>query len=124
FYFRKSLIASCGYYETHFFTAADYEFMTRYLFYYKVEAIYLPKLIVKMRMGGMSNISIVRRRRANRRDYLAMKKNNIPFPLFISLLKPLIKLHQYRSRLVNLFSFSFNRPMEAQFIGSPKPTGI
>ncbi len=95
FYFRRSLLDTCGYYETHFFTAADYEFMTRYLYYHKVSAAYVPKLIVKMRNGGMSNGSIFGRLRANRRDYLAMKKNRVPMPLVVSFLKPMIKLHQY-----------------------------
>jgi hypothetical protein len=34
-----------------------------------------------MRMGGQSNNTIKSRLRANRRDYLAMKRNRIPFPL-------------------------------------------
>lgn len=95
FYISRELIARCGFYETHFYTAADYEFMTRYLYHHKVEANYLPKLIVKMRTGGMSNGNFARRLRANRRDYLAMKKNNIPFALIVSILKPLRKIHQY-----------------------------
>jgi glycosyltransferase len=95
FYFRRSLLERCGYYETHFFTAADYEFMTRYLYYYKTSAAYIPKLIVKMRSGGMSNGNVLRRLRANRRDYLAMKKNRVPMPFVVAFLKPMIKLHQY-----------------------------
>ena len=43
----------------------------------------------------MSNGNIARRLRANRRDYLAMKKNHIPFALLVSILKPLRKLRQY-----------------------------
>ena len=86
FYFRRQLLNTCGYYETHFFSAADYEFMTRYLYYYKTSAAYIPKLIVKMRSGGMSNGNIFRRLRANRRDYLAMKKNRVPMPFVVSFL--------------------------------------
>ncbi|MBK8521405.1 MAG: glycosyltransferase [Chitinophagaceae bacterium] len=105
FYFRSSLLETCGYYETHFFTAADYEFMTRYLYYYKVSAAYVGKLIVRMRNGGMSNSNIFSRLRANRRDYLAMKKNRVPMPFVVSFLKPLIKLHQYTNMgLVRFFT--------------------
>ena len=98
FYFRRALLEKFGNYETHYFTAADYEFMARYLFYFRVKAAYIPKLIVKMRTGGMSNRTIYQRLRANRRDYLAMKRNRIPFPLLVAWLKPLIKLHQFRRR--------------------------
>lgn len=98
FYFRRSLLDKYGYYETHYFTASDYEFMARYLFYFRVNACYIPRLIVKMRTGGMSNKTIYQRLRANRRDYLAMKRNRIPFPFIVSLLKPLSKLHQFKKR--------------------------
>jgi len=96
FYFRKKLLDICGFYETHYFTSADYEFMARYLYHFKVSAWYIPKLIIMMRRGGVSNGNIFRRLRANRRDYLAMKKNKIPFAFFVSFLKPLLKLHQYK----------------------------
>lgn len=96
FYVKRSLIEKYGGYETHYFTAADYEFMSRYLYKYKVSATYLPSLIVRMRTGGASNVNLKQRLRANRRDYLAMRRNKIPFPLIASILKPLIKVHQFR----------------------------
>lgn len=95
FYIKRSLVERCGYYQNHYYTAADYEFMARYLYKNKVSAYYLPKLIVKMRMGGQSNSGLRQRLRANRRDYLAMKKNDIPFAFFVSILKPLIKVNQF-----------------------------
>ncbi len=97
FYIKHSLIAKYGGYENHYFTAADYEFMSRYLFKHNVTACYLPKLIVRMRAGGASNINIKQRLRANRRDYLAMKRNKIPLALIVSILKPLSKLHQFKN---------------------------
>lgn len=98
FYIKKSLIEQFGGYENHYFTAADYEFMVRYLFKHNISSYYLPKLIVKMRMGGASNKNFNQRLRANRRDYLAMKKNLIPMPFIVSILKPLIKVHQFSFR--------------------------
>lgn len=95
FYIKRALVEEFGGYESHYFTAADYEFMSRYLFHHWVNAFYIPKLIVKMRVGGQSNKNFQQRFRANRRDYLAMKKNNIPFAFFVSILKPLSKLHQF-----------------------------
>lgn len=124
FYIRKNLVEKCGFYETHFYSAADYEFMTRYLYYFQVKARYLPKLIVKMRSGGMSNGSISRRLRANRRDYLAMKKNHIPFALIVSILKPLSKLYQYRNRMRNPFQFFPSRNERPDFIPSQKNTAL
>ncbi|HTB53374.1 MAG TPA: glycosyltransferase family 2 protein [Ferruginibacter sp.] len=95
FYVRKEIVDQLGEYESHFFTAADYEFMSRLLYLYRISAYYLPMLTVKMRTGGASNVSFYSRFRANRRDYLSMKKNKMPFPFIVSLLKPLSKLNQY-----------------------------
>lgn len=96
FYFKRELLEMNGYYETHYFSAADYEFMARYLFYFRASAYYVPRLIVRMRSGGMSNGNILRRLRANRRDYLAMKRNRIPFAFIVSWIKPFRKLLQYK----------------------------
>lgn len=103
FYIRRELIEKYGGYEPHYFTAADFEFMARYLYRFKISSYYLEKLIVKMRVGGASNESISRRLRANRRDYLAMKKNKIPYPLIVSILKPLIKMPQFYNALFYKF---------------------
>ena len=100
FYVRRNLIEKYGPYENHYFSAADYEFMARYLFKHKVSATFLDEMIIKMRTGGMSNGNLKRRLRANRRDFLAMKKNNIPFSFFVSILKPLIKIPQFRNKFV------------------------
>lgn len=99
FYIRRSVVEKYGNYENHYFTAADYEFMSRYLYLHKINACYLPAMIVKMRNGGASNRSLYGRLRANRRDYLAMKKNRIPFAFLVSILKPLIKIPQFKSSL-------------------------
>lgn len=97
FYIRRELISQYGSYENHYYTAADYEFMARYLFLHKVSAQYVDTMLVKMRAGGLSNENFKSRLRANRRDFLAMRKNKIPFSFFVSILKPLIKLPQFNS---------------------------
>lgn len=95
FYIRREVLSEGGGYITHYFSSADYELMARYMYHYRISATYLPKLFIKMRVGGQSNLTLKGRLRANRRDYLAMKINCIPFPFLVSLLKPIIKMHQY-----------------------------
>jgi len=98
FYFKRNLIQRFGLYDLFFKTASDYEFMLRYMYRNNASAYYLPKMLVTMRIGGMSNISLKNRIAANRNDRLAMEANGIPFPFLVSLLKPLSKLHQYISK--------------------------
>lgn len=97
FYLKRELIRQYGLYENHYYSAADYEFMARYLYKHRISSTYLEQMVVKMRSGGLSNGNLWRRLRANRRDYLAMKKNNIPFSFYVSILKPLGKIHQYKN---------------------------
>jgi len=104
FYIRRELIEQYGLYENHYYTAADYEFMARYLFLYKISSHYLDAMLVKMRSGGLSNITLKSRFRANRRDYLAMKKNRIPFSFIVSILKPLQKIPQFNSSRAKQYS--------------------
>ncbi|MEO6844250.1 MAG: hypothetical protein ABI184_03695, partial [Ginsengibacter sp.] len=85
-------------------TAADYEFMARYLYLNKISSQYLDAMLVKMRSGGLSNVTFKSRFRANRRDYLAMKKNRIPFSFIVSILKPLQKIPQYNSSRAKQYS--------------------
>jgi len=104
FYIRRKLIDQYGLYENHYYTAADYEFMARYLFLHKVSSKYIDAMLVKMRNGGISNGNFKSRFRANRRDFLAMKKNKIPFAFIVSILKPILKLPQYNSSYAKQFS--------------------
>lgn len=110
FYIRRELIHKFGLYENHFYSAADYEFMARYLFKHRCSSAYLEEIIVKMRRGGMSNGNLKRRLRANRRDYLAMKRNKIPFSFFVSILKPISKIHQYKTSLIAQARANLKKP--------------
>lgn len=109
FYVRREIVEQLGGYETHYFSAADFELMTRYLYKHRISSYYLPELLVKMRTGGMSNGSLKKRFRANRRDYLALKQNKVPFPFVVSMIKPLRKLPQY----IGLFHPTKEREMPA-----------
>lgn len=116
FYIRREKVKEYGLYENHFFTAADYEFMARYLYTHRCSATYIDQIIVKMRSGGASNGNLKRRLRANRRDYLAMKKNKIPFAFIVSFLKPISKLHQYKSSLLTRARLSLVRKPDVKYI--------
>jgi hypothetical protein len=52
-------------------------------------------ILVKMRMGGTSNSSLLNRIKANKEDGLAWTKNQLNKPLFIRIKKPLLKVRQF-----------------------------
>lgn len=95
FYVKRELFDRLGAYKHEFGSAADYELMIRFLHKHRVKATFLTDVIVKMRVGGMSNSSVKNRVAANRADLAAMEVNGIRFPRIAAFLKPLRKLPQF-----------------------------
>jgi glycosyltransferase involved in cell wall biosynthesis len=95
FFLRRELLAKYGYYRLDFSSAADYEFMLRYLLKYQVKAQYIPEILVKMRTGGKSNLSLKQRLIANRFDRKAWDVNGLKPRPWTLILKPISKIGQY-----------------------------
>jgi glycosyltransferase involved in cell wall biosynthesis len=95
FFLRRELLEKYGYYRLDFSSAADYEFMLRYLLKYQVKARYIPDVLVKMRIGGKSNLSLKQRLIANRFDKKAWDVNGLKPRPWTLILKPLSKIGQY-----------------------------
>lgn len=98
FFVRRSVYEEAGLFNLGLRSAADYEIMLRILFKHSMQPYYIPKVIVKMRTGGMSNASFRNRFRANREDRLAWKLNGLTPYFFTLYLKPLRKITQFLIR--------------------------
>lgn len=95
FYVKKSIFEALGNYSLDYDSAADYELMVRFLYKYHIKAVFLNKLLVNMRTGGMSNASLKHRYSALVNDYKALKVNNVPFALIAIFFKKISKLKQF-----------------------------
>ncbi len=94
-FLKKEVYEKHGYFNLDLKSAADYELMLRFLYKERIKPVYLPKIIVKMRQGGISNQSLKHRIKANKEDRKAWKINGLKMPFFLPILKPLRKIHQY-----------------------------
>jgi glycosyltransferase involved in cell wall biosynthesis len=95
FFVRRQIYEKYGLFNINLGSAADYELMLRFLLKHKITAAYLPEVVVKMRIGGMSNVSLKNRIHANRMDRMAWKVNGLkPYPWTIWM-KPIRKLGQF-----------------------------
>lgn len=95
FFAEKYCYDKYGNFNTSFRLAADYELMLRFLHKHKIKAMYIPEVLVKMRVGGESNKSLLNRIKANLEDRRAWKANGLR-PNFLTLVrKPLGKINQY-----------------------------
>ena len=94
-FLRKSCYDKFGSFNTSFRTAADYELMLRMIHKHEIQVAYLPAVLVKMRVGGVSNVSLMNRIKANREDRRAWIVNDLKPGLFTLFRKPLSKIGQY-----------------------------
>ncbi len=94
-FIRKKCFEDFGNYNLKYHSAADYDLILRFLYKHQIKTSYLPRILMKMRVGGLSNQSLKNRLRANREDREAMKVNGISFAALVSVLKPLRKIKQF-----------------------------
>ena len=73
FYVRRSVYERLGLFETKFRIAADYESILRILGRGGAKPAYLPHVLVRMRLGGVSNRSLRSMLLKSREDYAAMQ---------------------------------------------------
>jgi glycosyltransferase len=94
FYVRRDVYSRFGTFDTRYRIAADYENMLRILWRGRVHAAYIPEVLVRMRLGGVSNVSLFNMLHKSREDYAAMRQNGIG-GLQTLLLKNVTKLPQF-----------------------------
>lgn len=83
--------------------AADYEFLIRVIGRDKIRVKYIPKVLVRMRLGGETNKSIKNIIKQNYEIIRAAKKNGFNFPVAWFVFKKLkIKIKEYKSVSLSL----------------------
>ncbi len=75
FYVKKKVYDQYGLFNTNFRIAADYDTMLRFLGKYRISTMYLPEVMVKMRVGGASNRSLKNIIRKSKEDMQAIRDN-------------------------------------------------
>ncbi len=97
-YLRKEIYERFGCFRVDMGSGADYELLVRMMYKHNIRVGYIPKILVKMRLGGKSNSSLQNRLAANRSDYHAWIENQITPPFALRFTKPMRKLPQYFRR--------------------------
>ncbi len=97
-YIRRSAYERYGLFNMQLKVSADYELMFRFLYKHRLKAQYVPKVLVRFRLGGVSNRSLGHIWRANVEVYRAWRMNGERVSPLIILRKPLAKLGQMLRR--------------------------
>lgn len=94
FFMKRTLYAKLGGFVESFKISGDYESLVRYFLSDELNAYYLPEVICKMKMGGVSNRSLSNILVKMREDFAIMKMHGLPaFRCLIC--KNIIKLKQF-----------------------------
>lgn len=76
-FIRKPIIDKLGGYDTSLRIAADYDAILRWFTRGQITPAYIPRVLVKMRVGGVSNKNLARILQKSREDLTAMRRNNV-----------------------------------------------
>ncbi len=78
FYMKRELYQKYGLFDLSFRIAADYDSLLRYLWLNNMKMSYLPKVLIKMRVGGASNGSLKNIIQKTKEDIKALSNNGVP----------------------------------------------
>lgn len=96
FFIRRRVLGRVGPFEAGYRFAADFDFMLRALHVQQLRSTYLSRELVKMRVGGETNSSVMNVLKGNIEAYKSCRKYGLGVsPLFIAK-KIFRKLPQYR----------------------------
>lgn len=95
FYVKRSVYENYGYFNLNYPLAADFELMLRFVERYDIKLIYLPKHIVKMRLGGATSKNLKNIYQQNKECYRAFKENGLKVSPFYIVYRMLPKIKQF-----------------------------
>lgn len=98
FFVRKQVYEKYGYFNLQLKLAADFELMLRFLEKFKVSTYYIPRPLVKMRLGGATNNSFKNIFIQNIECYQSFKKNNLSISIFYPFKRLFPKILQFIKR--------------------------
>lgn len=96
-FIKKNIYTEYGLYKTDYIIAADYELLTRFYWKHGVSSRYLPKVMIKMRSGGLSTRNLRSNIILNREIVRACRENGIKtniFKVYSKYFKKILQLHK------------------------------
>lgn len=76
-YLRREVYERFGDYDINFGISADYDFILRYFSQATGKLVYIPEVLYKMRLGGVSNRNWAKIRQKMEEDMFAIRRNHV-----------------------------------------------
>lgn len=77
FYVRRHVYERYGRFDLNYRLAADFELMLRFLEKHRIRSVYIPRVLVKMRLGGATNQSLANIFKQNVEIYRSARQHQI-----------------------------------------------
>lgn len=94
-FLRKEVYNKTGLFDLNFKLAADYEYLLRIFKSKQFKSLYIPRIFVKMRLGGATNKNLANIFSGNIEIINAWKKNGIKMPLYFFIFKLAKRIIQF-----------------------------
>ncbi|MCW1931830.1 glycosyltransferase family 2 protein [Pararhodobacter zhoushanensis] len=95
-YLRRDVYDHYGTYDIKFGISADYDFILRYFSQTTQKSVYIPEVLYKMRLGGVSNRNLAKIRQKMGEDFHAIRRNRVGGISTLAM-KNLSKIRQFRT---------------------------
>jgi len=92
FYTYRSIYDKYGFFDVAYEISSDYEMMIRLIYRHKINAKYIPQVLVKMQRGGISNNNLSSLAKKSKEDFQIMRNYN--FGIYTILNKTFRKFSQ------------------------------
>jgi glycosyltransferase involved in cell wall biosynthesis len=94
FFVKRAVYERHGLFKTDYLIAADFELLARFLSKFEITYSYIPEVLIKMRMGGLSTRNLKSNWILNREIVRACAENDISTNIFMVYTKYCTKLLQ------------------------------
>tara|TARA_B100001750_G_scaffold245294_1_gene264568 strand:- start:375 stop:1151 length:777 start_codon:yes stop_codon:yes gene_type:complete len=93
-FIKKKIYDDYGHFNEKYDIASDYELLLRFFYIKKITFVHYPKIVVKMKQGGVSNKNFLSIIKLNYEIYQLHKQYGIPISIFSILKKIPIRIYE------------------------------
>lgn len=98
FFVRSAVYERCGMFDPEFKIQSDFELTMRFLSICGIRSVYIPKIFVRMRMGGTTNKKLSNIIKGNLESYRALRKHGVRVTPLFFVVKILSRLPQFLNK--------------------------
>ncbi len=95
FFAKRELFDKLGKYDTRYRISADFDLLLRFLFVHRISYKYIPKVLVKMSLGGISTQGFSSIKQMNLELKDSLKKNKVKSNIIMIYMKYFAKVFQF-----------------------------